>query len=293
MEDFRIISNYKDSDELRLSFNNLANRTFGIDFEQWYQRGLWNDTYICYSYANENTVVSNVSITKQDLIVKGERKKALQIGTVMTHPDHRNRGLSKNLMNHVLSQYEKTHDLIFLFANKEVVNFYPKFGFEEIRESRFTADIGIGNFIFNKMRKLNTSNNTDLNTIIRLANERIPVSSRFGVDGAQGSLLGWYCLNVFTEDVYYFEDLDAIAIYKLVEDKLHLFDVIAKEQVHLQKVLSRIALDQVQQLVFHFTPDFPDINPTCTDSEPEDVLFIKTKSMTMPTCFKYPITAKA
>ncbi len=292
MEDFRIVSNYKDSDELRQSFNNLADRTFGIDFEQWYQRGVWNDRYICYSFIYGNSVVSNISINKLDLIINKKRIKALQIGTVMTDPEYCNRGLATNLMNLVLEKYEKTYDLIFLFANKGVLDFYPKFGFEQIRESRFTADISFHNFTSNKIRKLDPLDTSDLNLIMRMANERIPVSTKIWVDGAHG-ILGWYCLNAFKEDVYYIGDLDIIAIFKVVGDKLHLFDVLSKEQVHLRKLLGRIAADHLREIVFYFTPDFVDINPICSESEPEDVFFIKPKLTNLPECFKYPITAKA
>ncbi|MCQ6267704.1 hypothetical protein M1K46_18905 [Fictibacillus sp. WQ 8-8] len=44
----KLISNYKDHDRLRCSFNNLAQKTFGISFEQWYQAGYWTDKYIIY-----------------------------------------------------------------------------------------------------------------------------------------------------------------------------------------------------------------------------------------------------
>ncbi|SDP85505.1 hypothetical protein [Clostridium gasigenes] len=36
---YRYIPDYKNNRILRTSFNNLARKTFGIDFEQWYKDG--------------------------------------------------------------------------------------------------------------------------------------------------------------------------------------------------------------------------------------------------------------
>lgn len=47
----QIIKNYRDNDGLRHSFNRLAQQTFGLTFEQWYQYGYWRENYIPYSIA--------------------------------------------------------------------------------------------------------------------------------------------------------------------------------------------------------------------------------------------------
>lgn len=44
-------------------------------------------------------------MNKMDLAVNGESKRALQIGTVMTHPEQRGKGLSKQLMEYVSDTY--------------------------------------------------------------------------------------------------------------------------------------------------------------------------------------------
>ena len=40
----------------------LAKKTFGIDFEGWYENGLWKEDYIPYVLIDGDTVVSNVSV---------------------------------------------------------------------------------------------------------------------------------------------------------------------------------------------------------------------------------------
>ena len=75
MRELKLIYNYKHISEYRLSFNQLAKDTFRIDFEEWYNKGGWDDNYICYSYIDKNKVVSNVSISKMDILGRVKIKK--------------------------------------------------------------------------------------------------------------------------------------------------------------------------------------------------------------------------
>lgn len=99
---------YKDDEVLRKSFNALAIETFakGLDFEPWYQEGYWNNRYICYSFVDDNQVVSNVSANRMVICEDGVLKEAIQIGTVMTHPDYRKRGLASKLIHRVLEDLD-------------------------------------------------------------------------------------------------------------------------------------------------------------------------------------------
>jgi GNAT superfamily N-acetyltransferase len=292
MNELTLIYDYKDMTEYRQSFNQLAKSTFGIDFEKWYQKGFWDDRYICYSYLDGNKVVANVSINKMDVILEGERKRALQIGTVMTHPEYRKRGLSADLMNIVLDEYEKKYDFIYLFANETVLDFYPKFGFKPFKESQFSIDVTIGKSSLGNVRKLDISNTNDLKMIINLASARIPISTVLGVENVQG-IFAWHCLNVFYDDLYYLEDEDVIVICKREKEKLHVYDVISKNEVHFQHILNKIASEEIKKVIFYFTPDFPDITPSSSYFKPDDVLFIRPSSLEITKSFKCPITAQA
>lgn len=48
-----MVKNYKENEALRLSFNGLAGKTFGLDFEDWYQNGFWKENYIPYSIVED------------------------------------------------------------------------------------------------------------------------------------------------------------------------------------------------------------------------------------------------
>lgn len=99
---YKMIIDYKDNAVYHRSFNELSQLAFGIDFEKWYQLGFWNDRYIPYSFIDGEQVISNVSVSIIDIISNGKKISAVQIGTVMTHPDYRRRGLAYKLMKEVL-----------------------------------------------------------------------------------------------------------------------------------------------------------------------------------------------
>jgi GNAT superfamily N-acetyltransferase len=292
MNELKLIHDYKDINEYRQSFNQLAKSTFGIDFEKWYQKGFWDDRYICYSYVDGNQVIANVSINKMDVILEGERKRALQIGTVMTHPEYRKKGLSARLMNTVLDEYEKSHEFIYLFANETVLDFYPKFGFNQFDESQFSINVTLSKCNPSNVRKLDISDSYDLKKIINLASVRLPISNVFGVENALG-IFAWHCLNVFYDDIYYLEGEDIIVICKREQERLHVYDVISKETVQFNHILSKVASEDIKKVLFYFTPEFPDITPDYSFFKADDVLFIRPSSTGITRDFKCPITAQA
>ena len=69
-----LIYDYQNILEYRLSFNELTNKVFAMNFEKWYNKGGWNDRYICYSFAQENKIVANASVSKMDIILDCQRQ---------------------------------------------------------------------------------------------------------------------------------------------------------------------------------------------------------------------------
>ena len=116
-KEYQFNKGYGKNNELRKSFNNLAQRIFGFDFEQWYQDGYWKEQYIPYSMIDGDKVVANISVNIMNFKVFGEEKRYIQLGTVMTNPDYRNQGLVRILIKKVIDDYGDKCDLMYLFAN--------------------------------------------------------------------------------------------------------------------------------------------------------------------------------
>lgn len=137
---YTVIHSYRDNNALRASFNRLAKETFGLDFEPWYQNGYWGEKYDPYSILLDGEIVANVSVNRIDGRLNGEERHYIQLGTVMTRPEYRNRGLIRAIMDYIKAEYASC-DGLYLYAGDGVLSFYPKFGFTKAPETRFSLSV--------------------------------------------------------------------------------------------------------------------------------------------------------
>ncbi len=283
------VKNYKDQLTLRQSFNDLASSTFGIQFEKWYKRGYWNERYIPYSFVVNNKVIANVSVNVLTLLMNGELKKAVQIGTVMTDDQFRNKGLSKTLLQKVFEDYDKQVDLYYLFANHTVLDFYPKFGFSRRKEHLFSKKLPIKQHD-KTLRKIDLEK--DIYLLEDYSTNRKPLSQTFSSLHTEG-INFFHFLHVFSNDLYYDESCESILIYKVIDSDIHLFDYISKREVNLNEQIQ--ALSTLGENVYiHFTPDQPENYRVHPIDSTDDVLFVKTTSpFEFPHYFKHPVTSQA
>ncbi|SCY56677.1 GNAT family N-acetyltransferase [Alkaliphilus peptidifermentans] len=281
MREYTLISDYMNIDKYRKSFNKLAMDTFGLDFEDWYHRGLFYNKYMCYSYINEDEVIANVSINKMDLIVEGQNKKAIQIGTVMTHPDYRNKGLSASLMKYIIEKYEKNYDVIYLFANKEVLNFYPKFGFDKVIEAAYQLDVDQLQKKETLIKKLDKDNEEDRKTIERLGSNRLPISKRLGVYNDIWPLFV-YCLYEYRNDLYYLVNEDVILIMRREDKKLNIYDILSLKPIDLDSIVEKVVIPDDRIVEFHFVPEFSRYKSSeALKERPDDTLFVISKNTSL------------
>ncbi|KGP91789.1 hypothetical protein N780_15530 [Pontibacillus chungwhensis BH030062] len=294
VEDLQLVSNYKDDAKKRKSFNDLAILTFGISFEEWYQKGFWNERYIPYSFVQGDQVIANVSVNLIDLVIDGQLRMAVQVGTVMTHPDYRNQGLSSRLMKKVLQEYEDACDFFYLFANQSVLDFYPKFGFQEVKEQTYSMSYSPPYpYLYSKLKKLDGTNLRDLSCIYEFAADRVSASEKFGAINAHGILM-FHCLYDFPDDIYYIQEDDCIVIFKQQGGTLHLYDIISKEQVQLEKILPKIANGNDLTIIFHFTPELTEWPMRSERLNGDDVLYVKsTGNGAYPELVKHPVVSQA
>lgn len=296
MSEYRLISDYKDIAKYKESFNELAKQIFELDFKDWYDKGCWNDNYICYSYVDGDKIIANASINKMIVIFNDKEYKAIQIGTVMTHPDYRQQGLAAKLMNHIIEKYEKDYDYIYLFANDTVLNFYPKFGFEKVQESSFSLKVsGLKKPLTKKsaLRKLDINMQTDFELMKEFAANRIPSSSILGVKNNE-HLLMFYFILAFNDAIYYIEEEDSIVIFEQEEHQLHIFDIISTKKVNIDSILNCIISADTEMIHFYFTPDY-DCKNLITEfiTKSDDTLFVRPSLKLETHHFLFPLTSHA
>lgn len=265
---YKLISDYKDNERYRKSLSALAKRIYGFDFEQWYQMGWWGKRYVPYSIASEGEVVANASVNKLEFIIDGEIRHSLQIGTVMTDEAHRNKGLSRELMNVILDEFSGKYETIYLYANPSVIEFYPKFGF--VRDKEY-----VHSRIFEKkgpsytVRKLDPSNKEDMQLMIRLICGALP-SYRISMVDNPG-LVMFYFINFMKENFYYIEEMDAAAAASYEEEGLYLTDVFSDRGYDLASVIYALMDKPEMKVTLGFTPF--DTSFECEELAEEDTTF--------------------
>lgn len=247
--EYTFTTNIKENDKIRNSFNLLAQNTFGLSFESWYQNGYWRDDYIPYSLLKDDKVVANVSVNIIKTRWKDNKRIYIQLGTVMTDKEYRNKGLSSWLLRRVLENWIDKCDTIYLFANDGVLDFYPKFGFEKAQEYQYYKSVNKKDGI---VKKLNMAIDIDKKLLMDLYKNSNPFSA-LPIEENQG-LLMFYCSQFMKENIYYIEQYGVVVIAEHDDENLICYDVFCKDDCSLDDVLCIMAQENTKTAILGFTP---------------------------------------
>ncbi len=292
MHGLRLICNYRDHDSRRRSFCRLAREIFGIDFTEWHARGFWDERYVCHSLADGDRIVANASTNELQLILSGDRIRAVQIGTVMTHPDYRGRGLGRRLMESVLARCRAGDTPAYVLGDREVAGFYEATGLKSKPQSSFVAGAPSGGDPDSGLRRLGRSE-PDLSLIHSMALKRQPVSRLFGVLGAEHILM-WYCFNVLRGCFYHAPAHDAVVVARWDNDTLHLLDVVSSRTVDFSRLISDICGRKTRRVRFHFIPDRTGLRACCREDSRGDVILAEPELLSaLPQNCLHPATGQA
>lgn len=248
--EYTFIKDYKDNELFRKSYNSLTKKTYGFDFEQWYRNGYWGSGYIPYSLLDGENIVANVSASLIDCLVLGENKRYVQIGTVMTDTAYRNQGLARYLMEWVIEEWKDKCDMLYLFANDSVLNFYPRFGFTAVQEYQYSKAIINDNKTITG-EKLDMSLDYNRELVVEKVNNSISMSKLAMLKNV--GLVMFYCTSFMSDNVYYLREQDAIVIAELDGDTLYLLDVFSSSEVDLDNIIRAFA-KEAKTAVMGFTP---------------------------------------
>ena len=244
----KIEYNYRENEDLRRSFNELAEKVFGLNFENWYKKGFWKDNYIPYSVIEDGKVVSNVSVNACNMNYEGRIVKLIQLGTIMTDPDYRGKGYSRVLMERVISDYKDKVDGIYLFANDSVLDFYPRFGFKTGKEYQYSKDVD--NTGEDRTALVPMADKEAWDKMVRLIAEKEQNSKFYMVENT--GLYMFYLSQFMQENTFYIESCDSYAVAEIEDDTLILHTIIGKGDV--DKVISAFG-SKIKKVFLNFTPD--------------------------------------
>ncbi|MCT3719429.1 GNAT family N-acetyltransferase [Elizabethkingia anophelis] len=247
---------YHEDEVLRKEFNRLTQEVWKFDFENYYQLGLWNDNCIIYSLFDKKRIVSHVTVSLFYTEIRGEKKKILQFGTVMTDPEYRNRGLSRFLMEQVIKDFGEKTDGMLLFANKSVLDFYPKFGFQAAKEYQAFKNIISENLTSSlEIRKLDMNRREDIELLTRRIENSIP-NTQLVLQNSAVSLLYCYAYPKFgyTNSVYYIENLDTAVVASVEANVLEITEIFSANIIDLQDVIGAFSHEKFTSVRLGFTP---------------------------------------
>lgn len=292
MNKYDICENCREDDFLRKAFFDFTETVFPrANFRIWHSRGHWRKEYKPFSIVRDGKVVSNVSITEMKLLMEGRPINGIQIGTVGTIPEYQNQGLSRYLMEYVMDRYRDRTDIIFLFANEDVVDFYPKFGFDRHSEMIFVSRSNIPRASFGA-RQLSIDSETDMALVQRLLQQRLTLTEVFGASNYDFITL-WHILNIFPDNLFYLEEEDALFIVTERDDRLHIWDIVYRKPIDFSTATAKVMKSEgIKSIRYYFTPEKLNIGYDDIEIMDDSPLFTFGNFPIVKRPFKFPTTAQ-
>ncbi|HKM21338.1 MAG TPA: GNAT family N-acetyltransferase [Lachnospiraceae bacterium] len=256
--------NVRDDDVLRASFNQLTKQVFAFDFEDWYRRGYWGTKYIPHVLIDNGEVIANVSANEIDFIIDGQKKRLIQLGTVMTNDAYRKQGLGRYIMEQILEKYKGKADGIYLFGNDSVLEYYPKFGFQKYEQYQYYISMdGTGDRSQNSvgrelLRQVDMSDKKDCEQVLHTIENNISDDQVLMVDNL--GLYMFYLAGGPMGDMVYEVAMEAGNVYAVLEqeaNQLMIHQIFADCEIDRRYVIDLICQEyvgKVTEIKLGFTP---------------------------------------
>ncbi len=259
----RFVKNYMRDEKLRHALNELTRETYGFDFESWVTNGYFEDDYIPYSYEEDGRIIANVSVNLMNFIQNGQEKYYIQLGTVMTKKEFRNRGYARRLMEKVIADYSEKCDGIYLFGNLKALEFYDKLGFLRGTQYRYILKVDAGLILQKKANAL------DEVGCFKKVDATEPLQKIKYMEALRNSAVNAaldqknkYALQMFytaeMEQVYYSEKLDCYVIMEANNNTLCLQSVVCQKSIRLEDVIGYIK-GEYDTIILGFAPCKEDV----------------------------------
>lgn len=253
----------------RKAYFDLAEKVFNLQFDKWYATGYVTDKYVPYALFDDGIAVAGVGVCITTFKWKGMTKRCAQISTVMTDEKYRGKGLCRWLMERVISEWKAKSDMVYLYANDSVVNFYPRFGFIKAVEYQNHRPI---------KRKEGESRILDMSLPqnIDLVVEKFQLSNPFSAFTMEDneSMVVFHCTSYMEDHVYYIDQYDAIVVGEYVGEAFICYDIYGDMDCALDDILGVMAAEDTKSVSFGFMPASNQGGTITELSEEDTTLFV-------------------
>ncbi|MPM07721.1 hypothetical protein SDC9_54028 [bioreactor metagenome] len=229
-----------------------------------------------------------MSVNFMPMTLEGTGLTMVQIGTVMTDPSFRGQGLSRFLLETVLDEWSPKVDEVYLFANDEVLDFYPRFGFRRSGEVQCAASVSTS---FPARAEKVDMEQAEHREKVERAIRRTRGVSRFSMNNA--GLAMFWLTGPMKDRVRHDPETGAYLVASVEGDLLLLDDVFSEEAVDLDSVIAAFG-PEVRRVAFGFSP-CRDAGLERTDCEEEDTtLFVLKNTLDFrEKGLKFPVLSRA
>ena len=225
-------------------FNDLIGEVFGFTFADWHRLGVWDERYESFSLIENGVMLANICLFRTQLVLEGQRIEAFHLGAVSTRTARRGQGLSRRLMERVLERYPDSP--MFLFANQNVLNFYPRFGFCRVYESSPVLEFRPNH---PPVRRLALDD-----SLVRQFLERGRCgSARFYC--ANTLPIEWFHLLSCGDSLWHLPEIEGFAVAEQQGNELQLHYLSLPEGLPVEAALSYLPFSGVTRIRFGFYPD--------------------------------------
>ncbi|MEO8460304.1 MAG: GNAT family N-acetyltransferase [Dokdonella sp.] len=233
----------------------------GADFSVWAQRGGWDADYEVFAALEDDEIVATIGRTRMRVVVGGVESIAWQLGAVATRGDRRGRGLARRLMQQVFDDLDFPDQLIFLFANKSVLDFYPRFGFQGVIQQRYSARVELEPAQV-RAHRLDIADAEDRARLAAICARSAALSHEFSARDYYPTLLWHLCHSPLP--AFWVEAYDSIVVARFENNSgegscLVVYDVVARAPFDLRDVLPSLISEpvgvvEVRTVEFRFNP---------------------------------------
>lgn len=84
-QEYKFIKDALKDNDTRMSYFKLTKQIYRLEFEKWYQPDYWDNRFIPYIIMHKDIVVSGVAVCINDICWHDQRKRYVQISTVMAN----------------------------------------------------------------------------------------------------------------------------------------------------------------------------------------------------------------
>ena len=260
------------------------------DFSRWRAAGEWTDAYTTHAIVDEGEVLANVSVMRMTVAVDGCEFAAYQLGAVGTVPAARGRGLAARVMRAALDAIGDAPS--FLFANRDVLDFYPRFGFQPLAQVVHSIPWTAGRVAASE--RIDDITRLDTNTAL----ERLRTAAyepRAAVPGFTARryehVLSWYLCSARPPEVHVLGD-HALAFTERDGATFRLLDLMTTRSVDLAAVLASLIDAPTDRVEFGFAPDVRAVRGLQTRIDADAHCFIRNFPKAPPAASQFPLLAR-